>query len=277
MTAPIEAPLITGIAEEHQPAGSSAPGWPLVLYFHHVHPGVDHYTAVGPEDFERGLERVLEDFAPYDPADLFAGPDGGARRPDRPTVLITFDDGYRDNFTLAAPILDRLGVRALFFVCTGLLGRRSPRPREDHLTWTECDRLADDGHLIAAHTRTHPHLDRIPREQARDEVAGSLEDIAHRYGPRAARLFAYPYGGIPRDDVLPDDVLAFGTVRSPALPWTHAPRAVRRTYLPSGRTGTWDGLVRHWRARWDAGRTTGAAAPPGVRPDRLPDAPEGDS
>ncbi|WP_406860764.1 polysaccharide deacetylase family protein [Streptomyces sp. HUAS MG47] len=253
MTVPA-APYVDGIPDEHQPATGSAAGWPLVLYFHHVHPDVRHYTALTPGDFERGLARVLEDFAPYDPAGLLAA--DGPHRPDRPSVLVTFDDGYRDNLTHAAPILDRLGVRALFFVCTGLLGRRSDRPREDHLTYEECDRLAADGHLIGAHTRTHPHLDRSPADLVREETRGSLADIAARYGPGPARLFAYPYGGIPgTGDLLPDDVLAFATVRSPAEPWTAHPHAIRRTYLPEGQVHAWDALVDHWRDQWTGRKT----------------------
>ncbi|MFJ1928594.1 MULTISPECIES: polysaccharide deacetylase family protein [unclassified Streptomyces] len=242
-------PVVPGVPAEHQPALGSAPGWPLVLYFHHVHPDVRHYTALTPDAFERGLEQVLERFDPYDPADLLA--DGGPRRPERPTVLVTFDDGYRDNTAYARDILDRLGVRAVFFVCTGLLGRRSPRPREDHLTYEECDGLAREGHLIGAHTRTHPHLDRIPAAEARAQTLGSLDDIRERYGAGPARLFAYPYGGVPAGPLLPDGVLAFGTVRSPATPWTADHRRIRRTYLPSGAADTWAGLVRHWRTGWD--------------------------
>lgn len=241
-------PQVPGIPAEHQPATGSAAGWPLVLYFHHVHPDVRHYTALTPAEFARGMERVLTDFDPYEPSDLLVP--GGPRRPERPTVLVTFDDGYRDNVVHARPVLDRLGVRAVFFVCTGLLGQRSERPREDYLTGEECDRLAGDGHLIAAHTRTHPHLDRLAPDLARREARDSLDDIAVRYGDGPARLFAYPYGGIPADPGLPEDILAFGTVRSPAEPWTERPQAIRRTYLPSGSPETWDGLVRHWRAEW---------------------------
>ncbi|MER5891084.1 polysaccharide deacetylase family protein [Streptomyces sp. NPDC001941] len=260
MSTPATVPYVPGVPDEHQPATGSAPGWPLVLYFHHVHPDVRHYTALTPGEFERGLTRVLQDFAPYEPSALVAG--SAPLKPDRPTVLVTFDDGYRDNVTHAAPILDRLGVRAVFFVCTGLLGRRSAQPRQDQLSHDECDRLAAAGHLIGAHTRTHPHLDRSPERLVREETLGSIEDVAARHGPDAARLFAYPYGGIP-DPAAPlaDDVLAFGTVRSPATPWTAAPHAIRRTYLPSGAEDTWDGLVDHWRAGW----TAGPAAP--VRPE----------
>jgi len=239
---------IPGIPAAHQPVDAAAPGWPVVLYFHHVHPELRHYTSVTPREFAAGLELLLERFDPYDPAGLL-GPDGPAR-PERPSVLLTFDDGYRDNFVHARPLLESFGVKAVFFVATGLLGRRSDHPRENYLDWEQCDELAADGHLIAAHTRTHPHLDGVEPPDALREVHGSLADITARYGAGAGSLFAYPYGGIPDFPVLPERTLAFGTVRSGARPWTEAPHAVRRTYLPSGQSDTWPELVHGWRQAW---------------------------
>ncbi|MFE1877763.1 polysaccharide deacetylase family protein [Streptomyces sp. NPDC059496] len=233
----------------------SAPSWPLVLYFHHVSPEVHHYTSVTPDDFAYGMELVLEHFAPYEPADLLYP--GGPRRPDRPTVLVTFDDGYRDNWTHARDLLRRFDVRAVFFAVTGRIGQRSSHPREDFLDRAECDGLAADGHLIGAHTRTHPHLDRLPAEQVQTEVGDSLADIRTWYGDGPARLFAYPYGGIPAaPPPLPAGTLAFATVRSSAQPWDTAPLAIRRTYLPSGARDSWRDLASCWRDQWE-GRTDG--------------------
>lgn len=42
-------------------------------------------------------------------------------RGERPIACVTFDDGYRDNFDYAAPILESHGLRATFFVCTGFI------------------------------------------------------------------------------------------------------------------------------------------------------------
>jgi hypothetical protein len=49
---------------------------------------------------------------------------GGGGRPPRGTVVLTFDDGLLDNLTVAAPLLERLGVRATFYLSTGLWGTR---------------------------------------------------------------------------------------------------------------------------------------------------------
>ncbi|MGW4245794.1 polysaccharide deacetylase family protein [Nocardia sp. NPDC004722] len=241
-------PNIDGIAPAHQPAVSSAAGWPLVLYFHHVHPEFQDYTSLTPEEFERGLETVLAEFESYEPRNLTSV--DGPYRADTPTVLITFDDGYRDNITFALPILERLGLRALFFVSTDLLGRSSPDPRADFASIEEFAALEKSGHRIGAHSRNHIRLDQADLAEVEAETYGSLEAVTAKCGPTPTRLFAYPYGAIPAGFELPEDVLGFGTVRSPAQPWTAAPHAIRRTYLPSNNPEMWGELTRYWKLQW---------------------------
>jgi peptidoglycan/xylan/chitin deacetylase (PgdA/CDA1 family) len=61
------------------------------------------------------------------------------------------------------------------------------------LDWERLNALAADGLAMAAHSRTHPMLDRLPDDRLDDEIAGSRADLAERIG-RAADLFAYPSG-----------------------------------------------------------------------------------
>ncbi|MCW2640542.1 MAG: polysaccharide deacetylase family protein [Dactylosporangium sp.] len=234
------------------PAIGSAPGWPLVVYFHHVHPHIDHYTNVTPDSFARGLDILLRHFEPADPL-LLRGPATRFSPPDRPTVLITFDDGYRDLLEHAVPLLDARGVKAVFFVCTRLLVQRSADPRADYLDWDECARLRDAGHLVASHGLTHTPLDRLTPAQARDEVVDSLGELRERLGLDSA-VYAYPYGietPVPAYVEGLGPLLAFGSVKARSRPWTEAPLSVRRTYLPSGGDSGWDGLVRGWHTGWE--------------------------
>ncbi|MGC5009249.1 polysaccharide deacetylase family protein [Streptosporangium sp. DT93] len=237
------------------PALGSAPGWPLVLYFHHVSDLVDHYTALSPDAFRRGLETVLDTVGPaLDPAAV--GP--GFSPPDHPSVLLTFDDGYRDNLEVAAPLLAEFGVRVLLFCVTGELDAadrlsRSERaalpPRKAFLTWAEAELLAASGHVLSAHTAGHPRLTELEPREAAEEVAVSLRGIGERTGG-PARTFAYPYGLIPQPPPVPPGVLAFGTVRSPPEPWARRPLHIRRTYLPVGDTERWKRLAVGWREQW---------------------------
>ncbi|WP_067461622.1 polysaccharide deacetylase family protein [Actinomadura macra] len=220
----------------------AAPGWPLVLYFHHVHPTLDHYTSLTPASFERGLETVLADYGPaLDPASAEAD----MAPPAAPTVLVTFDDGHRDNLDHALPILDRLGVRALFFAITGLAGEAPDRS----MTWDELRGLTAAGHRVGSHTVTHRKLPELAAAEQHEEIAESLAAVGDRLGDPRPPL-AYPYGMPPTGAAVPPGTLAFGTVKARPRPWTAAPHDVRRTYLPVGREQLWPRLCREWRQQW---------------------------
>ena len=123
-------------------------------------------------------------------------------RADLTSVLaITFDDGYRGNATIAAPILERHGVRASFFVTTQFIGTDvvpwwdAKKNIETHwMTWDQVRSLRAAGHEIGSHTETHVDLGAVSREEARREVAGASARVDAELGERSG-LFAYPYGG----------------------------------------------------------------------------------
>jgi peptidoglycan/xylan/chitin deacetylase (PgdA/CDA1 family) len=72
-------------------------------------------------EFEEQIATLSRRFHPISLADLIAAIEGRAHLPER-AVLVTFDDGYRNNLTHAAPILLRHGVPAVIHVATGYIG-----------------------------------------------------------------------------------------------------------------------------------------------------------
>lgn len=77
-----------------------------------------------------------------------------------------------------------------------LLEDLPPPPRPPRvLGWDELRRLAAEGVTVAPHTRTHPLLSRVSRDEAREEAAGSLADLERELGSAPPAL-AYPAGGI---------------------------------------------------------------------------------
>ncbi len=121
------------------------------------------------------------------------------RLPPAKAVAITFDDGYLDNLTLAAPILARLGLPATIFLVTSRIGAANGWDGDGELaqrplvSWPDVEELRGRGFTLGAHTRSHPRLTEVSPEQLDGEIAGSRADLAERLGS-APCGFAYPYG-----------------------------------------------------------------------------------
>lgn len=104
--------------------------WLPVLASHRVrelprgstYPFDDEVVDTSPATFEQRIATIARYFDPIGIDELAKFLDGGAL-PDNP-VLVTFDDGYRDNRDIALPILQRHGVKAVFFIATSYLSAR---------------------------------------------------------------------------------------------------------------------------------------------------------
>ena len=126
--------------------------------------------------------------------------------PDADAVAITFDDGFANFATLAAPAL--AGLPVTLFVVTDHVGRSNdwggtPQPGVPVLPlldWPTLRRLAAAGVTVGAHTQTHPDLTSLPPERVRGELSGSAERIRGEIGIRP-EVFAYPYGQTSPDVV----------------------------------------------------------------------------
>lgn len=123
----------------------------------------------------------------------------GAPLPSKP-IVITFDDGYRDNLENAYPVLKKYGMCATIFLPTGYMdgtnrwNEAEGAQKRPLLSWTEVRLLAGDPLIsFQAHTCTHPKLSQIHLDQVRDELKRSKETIEDRLG-RPCNHLAYPYG-----------------------------------------------------------------------------------
>ncbi len=114
-------------------------------------------------------------------------------------VAVTFDDGFRNNYTAALPLLRRLQIPATLFLTAGLVGETNRWmagrgfPERPMVTWEEVREMAAAGVEIGAHTLTHPRLTELDRETLTHEVEGAREVIESHLG-RPVEGFAYPYG-----------------------------------------------------------------------------------
>jgi peptidoglycan/xylan/chitin deacetylase (PgdA/CDA1 family) len=101
-------------------------------------------------------------------------------------VSITFDDGFESAYMKALPILDKVGIKATWYIITKSLGETG------YMTVEQLKALAADGQEVGGHTRTHPHLSALTLEEQQNEIAGSRQDLL-ALGINA-KSFAYPYG-----------------------------------------------------------------------------------
>jgi peptidoglycan/xylan/chitin deacetylase (PgdA/CDA1 family) len=104
-------------------------------------------------------------------------------------ILITFDDGYRDNYVNASPVLARLGLRATAYVISGRISNGDPT----FLTWLQLRRLERRGVEIGSHTVSHRSLTGLSTAQAWTELVRSRRVLERRLGHRIPWL-AYPFG-----------------------------------------------------------------------------------
>lgn len=164
-------------------------GIPVLLY-HHI--GVDDPAmtelTVPVAEFDRQLGALkAHGFQAVTLDDLLAYLRGeSVKLPDKP-VVITFDDGYHDNYVNALPILKKYGYDAAIF----MVGINFDRP--GRLSTAEIREMMAGGFSVGAHSMTHPDLTALGADALRTEVAGSKEK-AERVTHRPARFFAYPSG-----------------------------------------------------------------------------------
>ena len=145
--------------------------------------------SVAPELFAAHLDAIqAAGYSTISLYDLLAHLVQGTPLPDRPVVL-TFDDGYRDNFENALPLLQERGMTATFFVVTDFIDEQRPA----YLTWEMVRAMHAAGMSIEAHGRNHVSLKGQDVDYLVWQALGSFEAIEREVGVRP-RFVSYPAG-----------------------------------------------------------------------------------
>ena len=112
----------------------------------------------------------------------------GDSLPAKPIVL-TFDDGYLDDYLNVFPVLRQYGFTATFFIITGIVDASNP----GYLSWGDIQAMSNAGMNMEAHTVTHASLRGQTQSFDVNQVQGSIQDLATHTG-ETPRIFAYPDG-----------------------------------------------------------------------------------
>ncbi len=249
-----------------------------ILMYHYISdtpPDADRYRvglSVSPAAFQAQMAYLAAaGFTPIDFYTLAAAIAGRTELPDRP-VLITIDDGYRDAYVHAFPILRHYGFTATVFVITDFVDQGHPA----YLTWDMIREMNAAGIRLEPHTKTHQELDNRDRDFLIYQILGSQETLAYHLG-YTPRFFAYPAGRYDDQVVAILRELDFWGAVTTAVgkwhgfndrfEWTRL-RVRNNTYLPEFADAVDPGEARH-------GKPPGIAPTPTLAPTATSTVPTG--
>jgi peptidoglycan/xylan/chitin deacetylase (PgdA/CDA1 family) len=160
------------------------------------------------------------------------------------TVVVTFDDGYRDFYTEAMDVLKQCGFTATVFLATGRIRQKSARIEgADYLTWQEVRELHAEGIQFGSHTVTHPDLRSMDPDLLDYELGQSKEVIEQNLGV-AVESFSYPFS-FPEEDrdftrFLEDLLQNLGFTHGVSTILGRACKKDNRYFLPRLPMNSWD-------------------------------------
>lgn len=132
----------------------------------------------------------------------------GSPVPEKP-ILLTFDDGYSDNYNNAWPILRQYGFRAAFFITTNSVG-------PGMMNWDQLNDLVRQGNSIGSHTVNHLDLATLSDKQQKSELSNSKQELEKNLGISEIAL-CFPSGRYNKTtlDLMPEVGYKLGFTTQP--------------------------------------------------------------
>jgi peptidoglycan/xylan/chitin deacetylase (PgdA/CDA1 family) len=187
----IDTPTAAPPAPTYTPRGTTV--IPILMY-HYVRTVTDPSDTVGinlsvtPEKFAAQMQYLADNgYTTLTMREVYAILSGAQPLPPKP-IALTFDDGYRDFYTAAWPVLHKHNFKATSYIITSVIGW------DQYMTWAMLQELDATGQVeIGSHTRTHPDLRGTGKDQRWDEIVGSKAILEEGLGHPVVS-FCYPAG-----------------------------------------------------------------------------------
>lgn len=187
---------------------------PPVLCYHRVLPEAAGARkppySVTPQQFAAQMSLLNDEgFTSLTLEEYFEAASGLRKLPSR-SVMVTFDDGFADNYTVAWPIARRLGVKINLFICTGLvagesvatfaednaqvqLNRKSFPEHWRPLSWDQLREMMAGCVAVGFHSHRHRNLGRISEAEILGDTSEGISIFREHLG-EAPQFFAFPFG-----------------------------------------------------------------------------------
>jgi peptidoglycan/xylan/chitin deacetylase (PgdA/CDA1 family) len=167
---------------------------PILMYHYISSPPADadvyrRDLSVTPAQFESHLKYLVD--AGYHAItldDLLYALTQGRELPANP-VILTFDDGYEDNYTNAFPLLQKYNMVGHFFIISDFVNQERP----GYMSWSQIEEMAAAGQRFGSHSRDHPSLKGKSDDYLVWQALGGKEALAEHLGQHP-RWISYPAG-----------------------------------------------------------------------------------
>lgn len=232
--------------------------WParrgfVALMYHHIgilqNPQDEQFPfTITPEMFEKQLlflkQNGYEIATEHDIVHAFETGHTHLAKP----VLLTFDDGYADNYTALFPLLQKYQAHALIFLITNRVGTPG------YLTWEQVKEMKESGLVsFGSHTSSHRRLRSLPDDEIAQEITQSKQILEEKLGAPIAS-FCYPFGAGGFDKRVRPQVFKAGymldfSTKKGINPWPwRGKKSILRAFPRGGET-LWDYHLQLTRGR----------------------------
>jgi len=161
---------------------------PVIMYHNVAENPQGRNDTVGPENFRKQIAYIKRQGYKVLPLSELAELIRAGKKLPRRAVVLTFDDGYENNFSQAFPILKASGFPATFFVSSERVGKPG------YMNWEQLYVLRDTGLDIQSHGMSEDYLPNVPADRQRYEIFESKRVLAERLN-KPIDYYAYSIGG----------------------------------------------------------------------------------
>ncbi|TXI32156.1 MAG: hypothetical protein E6Q58_04350 [Niabella sp.] len=178
----------------------------VIICYHSINNDSSWRHSISTQNFEQQIRYLKDNYEIINPEnfDHELNTHSG-----KPKVLITFDDGYKDNLN-AMHILNAHNAKALLFILSGNsneVSRSEMQNDLDILNDNEIIDLLNNGWVLGSHGKTHKNLTLLTDEELKSEITDSKETIQNKYSV-SVKYFSYPKGNYTQQ--IADDINSAG-------------------------------------------------------------------